>query len=133
AGVGAAVVAFAARHRIPVLLTPMAKGLIAEDHPCYAGVVFHALSDLVGETHRQADLVVAVGYDPVEFNFESWLPDAPVVCIDSRKADSDRKAYRTTDVVGDIAAAVRRLAKLKVGAKDWDMAALARRREAMFE
>jgi acetolactate synthase-1/2/3 large subunit len=61
-------------HKIPVVLTPMAKGMLAEDHPCYAGVVFHALSNIVGETHQEADLVVAAGYDPVEFNYESWMP-----------------------------------------------------------
>ena len=33
---------------VPVVLTPMAKGMLAEDHPNYAGVVFHALSDMVG-------------------------------------------------------------------------------------
>src|ERR1700704_1167521 len=50
------------KHRIPVVLTPMAKGMLAEDHPCYAGILFHALSDKVGLTHQQADLVLAVGY-----------------------------------------------------------------------
>src|SRR4029077_2398279 len=43
--------ALAEKHQIPVVLTPMAKGMLREDHPCYAGVVFHALSDMVGQTH----------------------------------------------------------------------------------
>ena len=66
--------AVARKHKIPVVLTPMAKGLVAEDDPSYAGVLFHALSDMVGETHCQSDLVIGVGYDPVEFNYESWMP-----------------------------------------------------------
>jgi acetolactate synthase-1/2/3 large subunit len=56
----------------------MAKGILSEDHPWYAGVLFHALSDRVAETHKQADLVIGVGYDPVEFNYEDWMPKAPL-------------------------------------------------------
>ena len=33
-----------ALHHIPVVLTPMAKGLISHDHDCYSGVLFHAMS-----------------------------------------------------------------------------------------
>src|SRR6185295_3507616 len=33
--------ALAEKHNLPVVLTPMAKGMLGEDHRCYAGVVFH--------------------------------------------------------------------------------------------
>ena len=46
---GAAIARIAEKHRVPVILTPMAKGIIEEDHPWYAGVLFHALSDKVAE------------------------------------------------------------------------------------
>ena len=92
ADVGSELLAFANRLRIPVVLTPMAKGMVPEDHPCYAGVLFHALCDRVGETHQQADLVLAVGYDPVEFNYESWLPAAPLISIDTEPADIDPRS-----------------------------------------
>ncbi|MCK7480994.1 MAG: hypothetical protein M0C28_30160 [Candidatus Moduliflexus flocculans] len=42
AGAGVLVAQVAERHRVPVVLTPMAKGLLSEDHPWYAGVLFHA-------------------------------------------------------------------------------------------
>lgn len=120
---------------IPVVLTPMAKGVIPEDHPCYAGVLFHALSDMVGETHQQADLVVAVGYDPVEFNYEDWLPrEAAVVNIDIVPIDLDQETYTLgLDVVGDITSSVQSLAETETSTKDWDLAILAERRETMFE
>ena len=100
--------ALAEKHRIPVVLTPMAKGMLPEDHPCYAGVLFHALSDKVGLTHQQADLVLAVGYDPVEFNYESWMPKAAaLVSFDVEPADIDREAYAVAvDAVGDIGASL---------------------------
>jgi acetolactate synthase-1/2/3 large subunit len=134
AGVQALLLRIAEHHGIPVVLTPMAKGMVPEDHPCYAGVLFHALSNHVAETHRQADLVIGVGYDPVEFNYEDWLPDAPLVHIDTRPADLDKSRYRLEcDVVGDLRAALKRLAELPPQENDWDLGALAERRRRMFE
>jgi acetolactate synthase-1/2/3 large subunit len=123
----------AERHGIPVVLTPMAKGMLSEDHPSYAGVLFHALSDHVALTHKQADLVVGVGYDPVEFNYESWMPSVPLVSIDTEPADIDRSQYNDViDVVGAIDVALERLVKLPAISSDWDFAALAKRRAEMF-
>jgi acetolactate synthase-1/2/3 large subunit len=124
----------AEKHKVPVVLTPMAKGLVPEDHPAYAGVLFHALSDIVAETNRQADLVVGVGYDPIEFNYEDWLPDAPLVHIDTVGADVDRKLYSVAlEVVGEINPALQALAESEPREKDWDFEALAQRRDRMFQ
>ncbi|MBN2476568.1 MAG: thiamine pyrophosphate-binding protein [Pirellulales bacterium] len=134
AGVQALVLKIAEQHGIPVVLTPMAKGMVSEDHPCYAGVLFHALSNHVAETHRQADLVIGVGYDPVEFNYEDWMPNAPLVHIDTKPADLDKSRYRLEcDVVGDLRPALERLAGLPPQENDWDLGALAERRRRMFE
>jgi thiamine pyrophosphate-dependent acetolactate synthase large subunit-like protein len=117
----------AEKHQIPVVLTPMAKGMLREDHPCYAGVVFHALSDMVGQTHAQADLVIGIGYDPVEFNYESWMPKAaPLVSFDVAPADIDTSNYTlAVDAVGDIGRSLESLLALPAGRKDWDLSALA--------
>ena len=122
-------------HKIPVVLTPMAKGLLDEDHPCYAGVVFHALSDMVGQTHQDADVVVAIGYDPVEFNYESWLSKkAKLISFDVEPADIDRKTYDVAvDAVGDIKTSLEALLALPSVPNKWDLEALAARRAAMFE
>ena len=122
-------------YNIPVVLTPMAKGMLPEDHPLYAGVLFHALSDIVGQTHRQADLVIGVGYDPVEFNYESWMPkSAPLVSFDVDPADIDRSQYKVAaDVVGDIDASLDFLLSRNVAAKTgWDLDELAARRQELF-
>jgi acetolactate synthase-1/2/3 large subunit len=135
AGVQNEIRKLAETHKIPVVLTPMAKGMLAEDHPCYAGVVFHALSDIVGQTHQDADLVVAIGYDPVEFNYESWLSKkAKLISFDVEPADIDRKSYDVAvDVVGDIKSSLNALLVLPPVANDWDLDTLAARRTAMFE
>lgn len=128
------VIAIAERFDLPVLLTPMAKGMIDEDHRCYAGVLFHALSDMVAKTHAEADLVVAIGYDPVEFNYESWMKDGlALASIDVAAADIDRDKHPVVaEAVGAMAPALDALRALPAVAKGWDLDALAERKAAMF-
>ncbi|HIE99050.1 MAG TPA: thiamine pyrophosphate-binding protein [Fuerstia sp.] len=122
------------QHVIPIVLTPMAKGMVSEHHPSYAGVLFHALSNLVAETHSQADLVIGLGYDPVELNYEDWLPDAPLIHIDTEPADLDKSRFRLEcDIVGDMRPALERLAEMPRVQNDWNFTALAQRRQQMFE
>ncbi len=127
-------VSVADRHSIPVVLTPMAKGMISEDHNLYAGVLFHALSDRVAVTYRQADLVIGVGYDPVEFNYESWMPEVPLAHLDVIPADIDRTTYPVVlDVIGNIATSLKTLDSLDPIDNDWDIPALVERKNAMFK
>jgi acetolactate synthase I/II/III large subunit len=77
--------------KIPVVLTPMAKGVIPESHPCYAGVLFHSLSDYLEDIYETTDLVIGIGYDPVEFNYEAWIPDVPLLHFDTRETDMPSK------------------------------------------
>lgn len=133
AGAASLIKAIAEKFAIPVVQTPMAKGSIPEDHQCYAGVLAHALANQVGETHRQADLVVGIGYDPIEINYEEWIPDAPLLHIDTLPADLDKRRFSLAlDVVGDIEHSLKELLKLEERRKGWDLEALAQRREEMF-
>ncbi|MFK5978069.1 MAG: thiamine pyrophosphate-binding protein [Rhizobiaceae bacterium] len=128
------IVAFAEKHTMPVFLTPMAKGMISEDHRLYGGVLFHALSDQVAETHSQADLMIAIGYDPVEFNYENWLKDIPLLNVDVVPLDIDKKQFANTlQMEGDIKANLAFLAAGPVGETKWDIDALIARKEAMFK
>jgi acetolactate synthase-1/2/3 large subunit len=74
----------------------MAKGIISEEHHCYAGVLFHSLSDYLEDIYEKIDLVIGIGYDPVEFNYESWMPDVPLVHFDTKETDmpSDRNVVQ---------------------------------------
>ena len=83
-------------NKIPVVITPMAKGLIPEDHQCYAGVLFHALSDYIEDIYMKTDLVIGIGYDPVEYNYESWVPDVPILHFNTIETDfpSDREVLQ---------------------------------------
>jgi acetolactate synthase-1/2/3 large subunit len=81
--------------KMPVVITPMAKELIPVDHPCYAGVLFHSLSDYLEDIYEKTDLVIGIGYDPVEFNYESWIPDVPLIHFDTRETDFSSKVKVT--------------------------------------
>ncbi len=126
-------ITIAQKHKIPVILTPMAKGMLPEDHPCYAGVLFHALSDHVARTYRQADLVIGIGYDPVEFNYEQWMPDVPLIHLDTSPADIDNAYEVACDVVGDLQQSLSYIAEMAQIKTDWDFDALNKRREEMFK
>lgn len=128
-----AVIEILEKFRVPVVLTPMAKGMVPEDHPCYAGVLAHALGNQVALTHQKADLVVGIGFDPVELNYEDWIPEVPLLHIDTVKADLDTKNYPLgCDVVGNLKVSLACLLGVECEPKEWSMEKLARRREKMF-
>lgn len=131
-GLVQAVRQFAGKSNIPVVLTPMAKGLIPGDHPCYAGVLFHANSDLVASIYRNADLVIGLGYDPIEFNYESWMPAVPLVHIDSEPADITADYKVACEVTGDLAASLAYLNARTLPAYAWDLQELKAHRENLF-
>lgn len=71
----------------PVVITPMARGVISQEHKNFAGVLFHSGSDKLIELIKDCDLLITVGYDPVEFNIESWIN--PIDIIDINDVDLD--------------------------------------------
>jgi acetolactate synthase I/II/III large subunit len=124
----------AQKFEVPVVLTPMAKGMLPEDHPCYAGVLAHALSDQVALTYQQADLVVGIGYDPVEINYEDWMPSVPLIHLDTIPADvNPKKIDSVCNVMGDLSFALDHLETLEGRKNAWDLGALAERRNLMFK
>lgn len=134
AGIREDIIQFAERHKLPILLTPMAKGMMSEQHPLYAGVLFHALSDEVAKTHSQADLMIAIGYDPVEFNFESWMSNIALININSVPLDIDPEEYTDTlHLGGDIALNFSLISDCPTGPSQWDLDALRDRKNSMFE
>jgi len=132
AGIKDRILAIAENFQVPIILTPMAKGMVPDDHPLYAGVLAHAQADIVARTHQQADLVVGIGYDPVEINYEDWIPNVPLLHIDTIPADLDQTNFSIgCDVVGDLHISLDKLASIPADQKDWDITALKQRRLEM--
>lgn len=127
----AGLTAFAERHGIPVVSTMMGKGTVSPNHPLFVGVVGRARSRLVYEAISQADLLLAVGYDPVEINYETWMPRAPLVHLDSRPVDIDDMQKVMAQVVSHPAALVEALNSIPATQNRWDMKALASAKEKL--
>ncbi|NQU87892.1 MAG: thiamine pyrophosphate-binding protein [Mariniphaga sp.] len=134
ANVSSQIIDLAEKFNIPVVLTPMAKGMFPENHPLYSGVLFHALSDHVAKTYCEADLVIGIGYDPVEFNYEDWMPDVHLMHINTYPADVDEKQVpRVLNVIQEIDESLKALLELSLIKNEWNLNVLAERKKEMFQ
>ena len=77
-GAAAAITRLAENLGCPVVAAPMAKGIINETHPCFAGTLDMACNDYMWDFLGTADLVLAVGFDAVEL-IKPWSPSSPVI------------------------------------------------------
>jgi acetolactate synthase-1/2/3 large subunit len=94
--------------------TTMAKGMITEDHPLSIGVIERACRQIQRKFLRSADLIVGLGYDTVEVEYEAWIGDVPLVHVDIEKADVAPSVRVVHEVVGDLDSSIGRLAALPV-------------------
>lgn len=110
----------------PFLVTPKAKGIVSEDHPLFLGVASGMAIDRdIVETIRAADLIVGIGFDPVECD-KSWFADIEIVSLDSASMAEGR--YKPLEAIGDIASLV---AALAPDPKPWPNELLDQRRNAI--
>jgi acetolactate synthase-1/2/3 large subunit len=104
----------AERARIPVVTTFMAKGALPAGHPLLVATVGLAAEDIERAGFAKADVVVAVGYDPVEYGPARWNPagHARVVHVDFTAAEVDARYQPEVEVVADVREALELLAPL---------------------
>ncbi len=89
---------------IPVVVSPMAKGVFPEDHPYFAGVLDMAGYRVVWDLLAGADLILAAGFDPVEL-ISPWSVTTPVLHLDT--VPNTNQVYASAhELVGDVAAAL---------------------------
>ena len=89
------------RSACPVVVSPMAKGVLAEDHPYYAGTLDMACNAFVWDFLKGCDLLLAVGFDAVEL-IKPWPLAVPTVHIDATP-NTDQIYPANAELVGDIA------------------------------
>ncbi len=134
AGVKELVIELAEKYQIPVVLTPMAKGMFPEDHPMYVGVLFHALSNIVAKVYSQADLVIGIGYDPVEFNYEDWMPKVPLIHFDTKEADVDiEQVLEVFNVMGNLENSLKEFLQTDKESCKWDLNFLDKNRSEIVQ
>jgi acetolactate synthase-1/2/3 large subunit len=84
-------VALAERLGCPAIVTPQAKGWFPESHPLFAGTFGTYRDEMLHALMEEADLILAVGLDGVDF-FKRWRTATPVVSV--AEAGADDPTYR---------------------------------------
>lgn len=132
-GVHSLLAEFLNKNNIPIVITPMAKGIIPESHPCYAGVLFHAQSSYAAAVYANADLVIGIGYDSIEFNYESWMPAVPLIHIDTEPVDITPEYEVACEVIGRIDSSLSYLASLALPGYSWDLTEIQANKAKMYK
>ncbi len=107
-------------HGIPVVHTFMAKGSMPyDDELCLLSAGLQA-RDYISCGFDKADLIVAVGYDPVEYAPKFWNPERkkPIIHVDFTPAEVDSFYQPAVEVVADVREALELLNGLVKGEKD---------------
>jgi acetolactate synthase-1/2/3 large subunit len=112
-GAADALVSFAAALRIPVANTFMAQGVLPFTDALSLGTIGLKAHDLPWFAFEQADVVICVGYDMVEYHPDMWNPgaDKTIIHIDALPAEVDAHYIVAVGVLGDIATALHALAQ----------------------
>src|SRR5262249_5394073 len=131
AGCGPALRALAEALGCPVVVAPKAKGILPEDHPYFAGTLDMACNKKLWSLLASADLILAVGFDPVEL-IKPWPLRVAVVHIDSTP-NTDQVYPADVEFVGAMPAV---LDAFRAAANDgprWSEADVARHRTELFD
>ena len=80
---------------------------------------------MIVETIRAADLILAIGFDPVECD-KTWFADVEIVALDSASMAEGR--YKPLEAIGDIASLI---AAIQPQPKPWPSELLDQRRKAI--
>lgn len=116
--------------RAPFLVTPKVKGIIPEDHPLFVGVASGMAIDRdIVATLRTADLILSIGFDPVEAD-STWFAELNMVALDA--VSMTEGAYRPLEAIGNLRSLVSELTTLITGSKSWPTESLEARRQLLM-
>lgn len=107
----AAVTEFSEKMHIPVVNTMMAKGVIPYDNPYSLWTIGIPQEDYQDIALEEADLVIAVGYDIVEYAPRRWNKDGNhmILHIDARPSHINKLYQPDVEVVGDISYSLKQI------------------------
>ncbi|MDC9724367.1 MAG: acetolactate synthase large subunit [Gammaproteobacteria bacterium] len=117
---------FALKLGIPVANTFMAKGVIPFRHPMALGSVGLQSNDYANCGFSNADVIICIGYDMVEYHPYLWHPsrDRTIIHIDSTHAEVDAYYSVVLGVIGNINHSLNRIADLSTPHVDKTMRTL---------
>ena len=108
---------------IPVANTFMAKGVIPFRHPMALGSVGLQSNDYISSGFANADVIICIGYDMVEYHPYLWHPtqDRTIIHIDTTHTEIDAHYSVCHSVIGNINHSLNRIAALSPPHKDKTM------------
>jgi len=100
----AALTQFATELNVPVVNTFMGKGVIPYTHPLALWTFGLQQRDFISCGLERTDLLIAVGYDLVEYSPKKWNPngDIPILHVNAAAAEIDSSYIPRVEVIGDI-------------------------------
>ena len=105
AGASRELLRFVRKFRIPLATTFMAMGAVSSDEELFISTVGLQQKDYISCGFEKTDLIITVGYDPVEFSPRYWRQgseiEKPVIHISATPAETDA-AYQSFELIGDI-------------------------------
>jgi acetolactate synthase I/II/III large subunit len=89
---------------IPVVTTFMGKGAISAESECSIGTIGLGTDRQISDVFGKADLVIAVGYDLVEYSPGKWNPDADkrIIHIDFTASEVDVHYVPEVEIISDV-------------------------------
>ncbi len=113
AGASDRLVELSEKLNIPVVTTFMAKGVMPSSHRLFLGTTGLQSNDYSFCGFKQADLIICVGYDMVEYHPYLWRRDAhKLLHIHSSPAEVDEHYIVSGGIIGDIGASLTALGEL---------------------
>lgn len=128
-GAGPALARFAETVGCPVVVAPMAKGVLPEDHAYYASTLDMACNQYVWDFLKGADLLLCAGFDAVEL-IKPWSLAVPAIHIDSIP-NTDQIVPADIELVGDVGQILAWLAESCGSLARWSEAEVAAHRAGL--
>lgn len=110
---------FIEKQKLPFVTTLHAKGYLPESHAQWCGVIGRARRTDVKSLTEKSDLIVALGYDPIEINYEEWVGDTPIVHISTERAEVGAGLNMLLNETCDLDRAIESLCELSPVTNEW--------------
>ena len=110
---------FVENQSLPFVTTMHAKGFLPENHSHWGGVIGRARRSDVKRFTDRADLIIAVGYDPIEINYEDWARNISIIHINTEAAEPGDGLKFVWNKACDLDTAIEAIAAIEASANDW--------------
>ncbi len=106
---------------IPAVVTMMSKGAVPFDNPYALGTIGIPQKDYPNKIIENADLIITVGYDIVEYAPVKWndANKIKIIHIDTRPAHINKLYQPIVEVIGDISDSLHRIRRRTLKPKNY--------------